>query len=101
MENSDPSIFSVHGKAIFSGSLTSEVSTGNPNTQKKKNQKFETEKQEIKENQEINVESINNIEQNPEEIGTGIGIGEFDKNGLATSWKTKEKGKYPRPYHWN
>ena len=72
MENSDPSIFSVHGKAIFSGNLTSEVSMGNPNTAEEKKSKIETEKQEIKENQEINVENINNIEQNPEEIGTCI-----------------------------
>ena len=86
--------FSVHGKANFSEIQTSEVSMGNPNTAEEKKSKIETKKQEIKENQEINGENINNIEQNPEEIGTGIEIGEFEKNGLATSNQiVKNQGK--------
>ena len=85
MENKDSSIFSGHGKAIFSEIYTSEVTMGNPNTEDEKKSKIETRKQEIKEDQEINIESSNNIEQNPEEIGTGIGIGELGKTGLATS----------------
>ena len=50
MENTDPSIFSVHGKANFSEIQTSEVSMGNPNTVEEKKSKFETKKQEIIEN---------------------------------------------------
>ena len=85
MEITDPSNFSVHGKAIFSENPTSEVPMGDPNTASEKKSKIETRKQESKENQEINIESISNIERNPEEIGIGREIGEVEKFGLASS----------------
>ena len=47
MEIKDSSIFSDHGKAIFSGSQTSEVSMGNPDTAEEKKSQIETKKQEI------------------------------------------------------
>ena len=94
MEEKDTSNFSGLGKTFFSEIVSSEVAMRNLNTEEEKKSKIEAENQEIKENQEINVEGINNIEQNPEEIGTGIEIGEFEKNGLATSNQTeKNQGK--------
>ena len=99
MENTDPSIFSVHDKANFSEIQTSEVSVGNTNTVEEKKSKIETKKQEIIENQETNIDGINNIERNHEEIGIGFGIGEFRKTGLAIPNQTLEnqgKGELPK-----
>ena len=94
MEEKDTSNFSGLGKTFFSEIVSSEVAMRNLNTEEEKKSKIEAENQEIKENQEINVEGINNIEQNPEEIGARIEIGEFGKNGLATSNQTvKNQGK--------
>ena len=51
MEITDPSIFSVHGKAIFSENSTSEVPMRDLNTAQEKKSTIETRKQESKENQ--------------------------------------------------
>ena len=93
MEEKDTSNFSGLGKTFFSEIVSSEVAMRNLNAEEEKKSKIEAENQEIKENQEINVEGINNIEQNPEEIGARIEIGEFEKNGLATSNQTAENQK--------
>ena len=77
MEEKDSSNFSGLGKAFFSEIVSSEAAMRNLNTEEEKKSKIETRNQEIKEDQEINIESSNNIEQNPEEIGTGIGIGDL------------------------
>jgi hypothetical protein len=90
MENKDSSIFSDHGKAIFSGNQTSEVSMGNPNTAEEKKSQIETKKQEIKENQEVNMKCNSNIE--PNLVGNGIGgeIGEIGKNEAIVSTQEME-----------
>jgi hypothetical protein len=78
MEIKDSSIFSDHGKAIFSRSQTSEVSMGNPDTAEEKKSQIETKKQEIKENQEVNMNCNSNIE--PNLVGNGI-VGEIGESG--------------------
>ena len=55
MENKDSSIFSGHGKAIFSEIHTSEVTTGNPNTEDEKNSKVEIKNQEENGNEVPNI----------------------------------------------
>ena len=54
MENKDSSIFSGHGKAIFSQIHASEVTTGNPNTEDEKKSKVEIKNQEENGNEEKN-----------------------------------------------
>ena len=48
MEITDPSNFSVHGKAIFSENPTSEVPMGDPNTASEKKQKSKQENKKAK-----------------------------------------------------
>ena len=90
MENKDTSNFSVHGKANFSEIQTSEVSMGNPNTAEEKKSTIETKKQEIIENQEVNMKCNSNIELNL--VGNGIGgeIGEIGKNEAIISTQELE-----------
>ena len=82
MENKDPSIFSGHGKAIFSEIHTSEVTMGNPNTEDEKKSKIENENQEIKRNQENNGEINIRSESNSLECEIGLGIVGDGKIGM-------------------
>ena len=63
----------------------SEVTTGNPNTEDEKKSKVEIKKQEIKANQELNMNCNSNIE--PNLVGNGIvgEIGEIGKNEAIIS----------------
>ena len=84
MENKDSSIFSGHGKAIFSEIYTSEVTMGKPNTDDEKKSTIEQENQEIEGNQrKIELNNLN-PEVNPLGIKIGVDIGEVGKIQLGT-----------------
>ena len=74
MEKEDLSNFSGHGKAIFSGILTSEAAMRNLNTEDKKKSQIEYENQEINKNQENNVNGNSRSELNSLESEIGLGI---------------------------
>ena len=91
MENKDLSMFSVHGKAIFSESLTSEASMGNPNTAEEKKSKIEQENQENKSNQRKMGLNNSDPESNPLGMTTGLDTGDVRKIQLEEDPLTLEK----------